>query len=822
MSHRYSLFRHFIAVFLFGALFMLLAHQNVYAVGSSDQERSSEGTAYAVQTADGDLIFFRSYETYEDSFDEQNVTDILGNTYTGRIFTGIEDNCWFAHEHEIYRVYAADGQAFKVGNTFGFYNCRRLKSIKTAGIDTSNCENFTFEECVALETADLSNLNTSKATDMSRMFHYDTSLKTLDLSSFDTSNVTTMQEMFWYCKSLESVNFGSIDTKNVGDMSSMFSGCESLKSVDFSRLDSSSIYSLSNMFRDCSSLTEVDLSNFDCFAHTSYMFSGCSNLRTVNIANLNKGDDCDEESCRLYSINNTFDGCDNLNSVTLGKDAYFDYLPSGLWKNGQSVVTGRSITTEGGTWTKIQEGTGYAVLDDEGKMTFFRSREEYTGTEKQTVTDIEGNTYYGRIYTGFEDFNADSWFGERDSILAVDIADGQRILFGEYSSWDFYDSTNVKSIDLRGVITAGVTDFRYMFSGCASLKTLDISDLDVSSAEYMKDMFAGCNSLETVVLGPKFTKWLDKAYLPVGTWQNGSLQKKEIELYEQYPSNASKWAGTWKRISGMGKGEATRIFFPDSVYTISVAQTLVLTPYVEPMETTSTIKFTSSNDRIVDCDLYDGVYYLFGLKVGTATITAAADNGVKATCRVRVVFTDVPATGKYYSDPVYWAVDKGITNGYTDPVNGLAKEFRPQNNCTREAVVTFLWRLAGKPNPKSMKSPFKDVQDSSKYYYKAVLWAAEKGITGGYSDGTFKPSATCLREHVVTFLWRYAGKPDPKVSKNPFNDVRSSDYFYKAALWANAKGIAKGYTTGEYAGGFGPKLDCLREHVVTFLYRYAK
>lgn len=121
-----------------------------------------------------------------------------------------------------------------------------------------------------------------------------------------------------------------------------------------------------------------------------------------------------------------------------------------------------------------------------------------------------------------------------------------------------------------------------------------------------------------------------------------------------------------------------------------------------------------------------------------------------------------------------------------------------------------------------MNSPFSDVQDKSKYYYKAVLWAAELGITKGYQDGTFKPNATCLREHVVTFLYRYAGQPTPKASKNPFNDVKTSDYYYRPVLWANENGIANGYSTGDHAGGFGPKLDCLREHVVTFLYRYAK
>jgi hypothetical protein len=210
-----------------------------------------------------------------------------------------------------------------------------------------------------------------------------------------------------------------------------------------------------------------------------------------------------------------------------------------------------------------------------------------------------------------------------------------------------------------------------------------------------------------------------------------------------------------------------------------------------------------------------------GVKAGTAVITAVTENGIKATCTVNVYFTDVPLTGKYYSAPVYWAVENGITNGYKDS-DGLSRTFKPQNNCTREAVVTFLWRLAGKPEPKNLNSPFRDIQNRNAYYYKAVLWAAEKEITKGYADGTFKPSATCLREHVVTFLWRYAGKPEPKTSRNPFNDVKASDYYYKATLWANENKIANGYSSGQYAGGFGPKLDCLREHVVTFLYRYAK
>ncbi len=257
----------------------------------------------------------------------------------------------------------------------------------------------------------------------------------------------------------------------------------------------------------------------------------------------------------------------------------------------------------------------------------------------------------------------------------------------------------------------------------------------------------------------------------------------------------------------------------DKLAEITSEQALTLNKTEAEMPTRTTLQlsasepvtWTSSDEKIATVD-ENGL--VTALRYGKVTITATAEDGETVTCEIQTRYYDVNDDSKYYYKPVYWAADKAITKGYDNVY------FGPQNNCTREAVVTFLWRLAGKPEPKSTKNPFKDVQ-SGKYYYKAVLWAAEQGITKGYSDGTFRPDDTCLREHVVTFLYRYAGSPSVKPVSNPFNDVKLSDYYYRAAVWANQNGIAKGYSEGEHAGGFGPKLDCLREHVVTFLYRYA-
>ncbi len=261
-------------------------------------------------------------------------------------------------------------------------------------------------------------------------------------------------------------------------------------------------------------------------------------------------------------------------------------------------------------------------------------------------------------------------------------------------------------------------------------------------------------------------------------------------------------------------GDPDFIIDPRSA-SIKAGETLQLKTIAVPAEGTK-ITWSSSDESVLKVSENGEVK---ALKVGKAAITAETDSGETDTSEITVLFTDVADESKYYFKPVYWAAENGITNGYRDE-DGISRTFGPEKTCTREAVVTFLWRLAGRPEPKNLKSPFSDLQNPNVYYYKPVLWAAEQQITKGYSDGTFRPHETCLREHVVTFLYRFAGEPSYHPTVNPFNDINNTDYYYLPAVWANKNGIANGYSSGEHAGGFGPKLDCLREHVVTFLYRY--
>lgn len=174
-------------------------------------------------------------------------------------------------------------------------------------------------------------------------------------------------------------------------------------------------------------------------------------------------------------------------------------------------------------------------------------------------------------------------------------------------------------------------------------------------------------------------------------------------------------------------------------------------------------------------------------------------------------FTDVKTTDYFYNS-VKWAVGKNITNGTSSTT------FSPYKSCTRAEIVTFLWRAAGSPEPTTTRNPFRDVNAvTHSSYYKAILWASQKGITSGTSTTAFSPDQVCTRAQIVTFLYRYAGQPSGYYS-NPFKDVgaTSEASYYNAVLWASGKGI----TTGSSPTTFSPYASCNRAEAVTFLYRY--
>ena len=171
-----------------------------------------------------------------------------------------------------------------------------------------------------------------------------------------------------------------------------------------------------------------------------------------------------------------------------------------------------------------------------------------------------------------------------------------------------------------------------------------------------------------------------------------------------------------------------------------------------------------------------------------------------------ISFEDV-LLGQYYYDAVAWAAKSKITAGVT------ATMFAPDKTCTRAEIVSFLWRAAGSPEPKSASNPFTDV-DSSAYYYKAVMWAVEEGITAGTSETTFSPDKTCTRAEAMAFLHRSEGSPAAS-GVGSFTDVPADAYYTNAVAWA----VKSEITAGTSETTFSPDKTCTRAEIVTFLYR---
>ena len=218
---------------------------------------------------------------------------------------------------------------------------------------------------------------------------------------------------------------------------------------------------------------------------------------------------------------------------------------------------------------------------------------------------------------------------------------------------------------------------------------------------------------------------------------------------------------------------------------------------------------TAGGDTVKVTDNGNGKY-TFTMPAANVTVTAAFSK-----TQTTVSFADV-SSDSYCAGAVKWAVENGVTNGTT------ATTFSPNAACTRGQIVTFLWRAAGSPAPKTTVNPFTDVAADA-YYAKAVLWAVENGITNGTTAATFSPDAPCTRAQAVTFLFRGAianGLEAVTLQEliSGFSDAASlPGYAVSAMNWALANGIVQGN-----GGALMPNNTCTRGQIVTFLYRASK
>lgn len=239
----------------------------------------------------------------------------------------------------------------------------------------------------------------------------------------------------------------------------------------------------------------------------------------------------------------------------------------------------------------------------------------------------------------------------------------------------------------------------------------------------------------------------------------------------------------------------------DSVY-VNIGGSTRLSVSFTPSGSYSSVSWKSSNPNVATIDSNGTIR---GVSAGYSVITASA-GGRTDSCLVSVTFNDVRDSGTYFYRPVYWAVGRTITVGTG---NNL---FSPNVSCTRAQVVTFLWKTLASPSPSSNANPFYDVAPGT-YYYDAIRWAAEQGITSGTSANQFSPDKPCTRAEVLTFLWHAYGSPKES-SSNQFVDVPADSYYAIPVTWAYKNKI----TTGVSSTVFAPDEYCSRCQMVTFLY----
>ena len=486
-----------------------------------------------------------------------------------------------------------------------------------------------------------------------------------------------------------------------------------------------------------------------------YAFSGLKNLKSVSCA-----------STVLESLGTgAFSGCSGLASIS-GFESVKLILSDCF--SGCKAITSYTIP-EG--CTSISSGA-------------------FSGTRIETVTVPASVTYIGAgAFKNCLDLETAELPGNLEKI-------GSELFYGcaALVNVSIGNETNTSYMSGSTIVEANA------FYGCTALENISI----YNRAEKLiiaKNAFCGCTALTSMMIDCR-SLTLDNNALPSGanmyyiriSGSYGSIAPRAFEGVTTtvvYPVNDSSWS------ENVGKNYGGKLTWEGETGHEHTFKMTVTEP------TCSENGYTTF--ECVECGekFTDSYKPMLGHNfVGGRCTVCGAENP----------FTDIDAKGEhiYYTDAILWASGRGITTGAS------ATEFEPDGFCTRAQVVTFLWRAAGRPEPASAVTAFTDIEEDG-YYYKAVLWAVENGITTGVSATEFAPDDTCTRAQFVTFLWRYLGKP-VTVGDDPFTDLDTKEFYYKAVLWASESGV----TRGNGDGTFAPDDNCTRAQVVTFIYRALK
>ena len=587
------------------------------------------------------------------------------------------------------------------------------------------------------------------------------------------AGVTSIGDSAFYgCSSLTSVTIPESVT-SIG--CAVFRGCSSLTSVtipagvtsigDWAFCDCSSLMSVTipegvtsigyAAFCGCSSLTSVTIPA-DVTSIGEYAFGWYYNYETHNYARI--------EGFTIYGYNGS-------QAQRYAEENGFDFVSL-----GDAIFSG--TCGENLTWC-LNLGTGTLTIEGSGDMENYDGAGTPWYVYRDTITTVslpEGLTSIDdwafcycssltsvTIPEGVTSIG-DSAFSECSSLMSVTIPESVTSInsstFSGCSSltsvtipesvtsigdWAFYYCSSLTSV----TIPESVTSIGYAaFLGCSSLTSVTIPE---SVTSINDGTFSGCSSLTSVTIPAGVTSIGERAFYYCSSLTSVTILEGVTSIgdYAFY-----------------GCSSLTSVTIPASVNFIDDCA----------------FGWYRNDEEQTDARIEGFTIYGYP---GTAAEEYAERDGFKfVPLDPRSGFCDVN-TNSFYYEPMLWAVENGITNGTS------TLKFSPNDFCTRGQVVTFLWRAYKKPAPSASGNPFVDVV-SGKYYYDPVCWAVEKTITSGTDKTHFEPNSNCTRAQVVTFLWRAAGSPAPKSTSNPFVDVVKDSYYYKAVLWAVEKNITNG------------------------------
>ena len=459
---------------------------------------------------------------------------------------------------------------------------------------------------------------------------------------------------------------------------------------------------------------------------------------------------------------------------------------------GGKTLKDAALTTEGST-LKPDDGK-LEWVDAKGNVLPDDTRVEANKTYKWRFTPVDGN--YTTLTGEVELHHVSSGGGSGNTtapVITVPVSSDK-------------ETVKVDASVSNGVATVKVTDRQLeQVTADTDSVTVDVSGLqNVSSAKLPASIVEKSeqSGAELTIALPTGSVTLDAAALAaVGNGKDVTVSVQKVALTDTQRDAVGTLAQVAVVVDvNILTGTAKHSSFNGGKLTVSIPYTLKSGEDPAKLQVWfirddgSIENKGGSYDRKTGCFVFSTEHLSHYLLVSTASTQC---------------FVDVPASA-YYADAVAWAVKNGITGGTS------ATTFDPNGFCTRAQAVTFLWRAAGSPAPKSTAMPFTDVPAGS-YYYDAVLWAIENGVTKGTSDTTFSPNANCSRGQIVTFLWRSQMSPDAAAA-NPFTDVVADAYYTSAVLWA----VERNITGGTSATTFSPSANCTRAQIVTFIYRCMK